>query len=337
MDYLDELGNLALGSRLKRLSERLHQEVTQVYKEQGIAFEPRWFPVFRFIAEHGCASVTDIALGVGVTHPAVNQISEELSKADLILSITDRGDKRKRILSLSTEGKRIKQLLDPTWKVLHAALSDVSEEIQSDLVNMTLKFENALNKRNLAGRFASLKGPVLNAIPTIVEYEAAYAHHFARLNRVWIEKFFYLEQEDLRVLGDPQKIIDDGGFIFFALVGEKVVGTCALLKVDGNNFELVKMAVDEAYRGHGLGRLLLEASIEKARAQGARELRLETNSVLKAAVRLYHRMGFVETKSKHDSKFSRVDMVMSLDLQSSADTHPQSAPKSHQGSDLQTA
>jgi GNAT superfamily N-acetyltransferase len=218
------------------------------------------------------------------------------------------------MLSLSSEGKRIRQQLESTWKVLHAALSDVSEEIQNDLVNQSMRFEKALNGKALSTRFSELKDDVLNSTPRVVDYSKDLGHHFARLNRVWIEKHFYLEPEDLRVLGDPEKIIDEGGFVFFAFVGNKVVGTCALLNSGDNSFELVKMAVDEAYRGAGVGRLLLERSIERCRENDASELKLETNTVLESAVRLYRKLGFREVEAEHKSKFSRVNLLMRLDL-----------------------
>ena len=74
------------------------------------------------------------------------------------------------------------------------------------------------------------------------------------------------------------------------------------------------MAVDEAYRGHGLGSQLLEKCIERARSEGASELILETNSALGSAVNLYRKMGFQEIEGRHQSKFSRVNMAMRLAL-----------------------
>ncbi len=76
------------------------------------------------------------------------------------------------------------------------------------------------------------------------------------------------------------------------------------------------MAVDEAYRGAGVGRVLLERSIERARGAGASVLTLETNTILESAVRLYRKLGFREVEARHESKFSRVNLVMSLDLMS---------------------
>ena len=40
-----DLGGLALGSRLKRLSDRLYRGVARIYRELDVEMEPRWFPV----------------------------------------------------------------------------------------------------------------------------------------------------------------------------------------------------------------------------------------------------------------------------------------------------
>ncbi|HEY9680213.1 MAG TPA: bifunctional helix-turn-helix transcriptional regulator/GNAT family N-acetyltransferase [Oculatellaceae cyanobacterium] len=314
MDFLDEMGSLALGSRLRRLSERLGQEVSAVYKLQNLDFQPKWFPVFRFVAQQGSASVTDIATAIGITHPAVNLISDELLKAGLVTSVADRGDKRRRILSLSASGKRVKQQLDPVWKVLHASLSDVSEGIQNDLVNVILRFEQALDDKSLAQRYTELKTSVLQGKVSVMSLEPSLAHHFARLNRIWIEKYFCLESEDMRVLSDPQRIVDAGGFVFFALLGGKVVGTCALIKGAHHDFELAKMAVDEAYRGCGIGANLMIKCIETATKAGAKRIVLETNSCLKSAVQMYKKFGFAEVSGEQSSKFARVNMIMQLEL-----------------------
>jgi hypothetical protein len=50
-DHVRALGRIALGSRLKRLSERLLSDVARVYESQGIDFKPPWFPLFSLVAE----------------------------------------------------------------------------------------------------------------------------------------------------------------------------------------------------------------------------------------------------------------------------------------------
>jgi len=47
MEFIKESGTLALGSRIKNLSETLMKDMGKVYKEQNIDFEPRWFTFFQ--------------------------------------------------------------------------------------------------------------------------------------------------------------------------------------------------------------------------------------------------------------------------------------------------
>ena len=46
----------------------------------------------------------------------------------------------------------------------------------------------------------------------ITRWDRKYRSDFIRLNREWIERFFCLEESDLKILGDPEgEIIDEGG------------------------------------------------------------------------------------------------------------------------------
>jgi ribosomal protein S18 acetylase RimI-like enzyme/DNA-binding HxlR family transcriptional regulator len=321
-DYLQDLGYLALSSRLKRLSEKLAVSVAEVYQAEGIKFEPRWFPVFRLLADRGLTSVTEIAQAIGITHPAVNQIAAELEKAGLIKAVADSTDRRKRMLKLTNKGNDVCKQLQKVWQGLHAAVSDSVAESGADLVNAAAAMEKALNKRSLLSRYEQYHEQKDCAKIEIVDLTPEYSQHFARLNRAWIEKYFSIETSDLAQLGNPEKIIEEGGAVLFARIGEKIVGTCALKKIDEQTIELIKMAVDEAYRGLGIGRLLMEAAISRAQKMNFKQVRLETNSKLKEAVGLYKAVGFKEIalEAHLQSKYARVDLIMEMQL-SSASLH----------------
>jgi GNAT superfamily N-acetyltransferase len=80
---------------------------------------------------------------------------------------------------------------------------------------------------------------------------------------------------------------------FFALLeGEAVIGTVALQHETDANCELCRMYLAPQYRGHGLGRRLLEHALREARERGFKEMRLKTASVLVEAISLYNRAGF---------------------------------------------
>jgi N-acetylglutamate synthase-like GNAT family acetyltransferase len=140
---------------------------------------------------------------------------------------------------------------------------------------------------------------------------------FKRLNEEWIVRYFVLEDKDREVLGDPVKyILNPGGQILFAVVGDQIVGCCALAPEAPREYEVAKMAVTEACRGRGIGRMLLDAVIEEARRMGASRLYLETNSKLPAASRLYQSVGFCHLQPERvkPSLYARADVFMEMFL-----------------------
>jgi putative acetyltransferase len=151
----------------------------------------------------------------------------------------------------------------------------------------------------------------------IIEFKSKYARQFREINRAWLEEYFEVEPYDQIVLDDPQgQIIALGGYVFFALVGGDVVGTCALLKHTERKYELAKMGVRKQYRGQGIGRRLTEAAIEKVRSLGADTLILATSNNLEAANRLYHSMGFhqVDVAEIGPLPYKRKSIVFRMNL-----------------------
>lgn len=145
----------------------------------------------------------------------------------------------------------------------------------------------------------------------IVEYIPKYASAFKNLNEVWITKFFEVEEEDRKALSNPGKIIDDGGYVFVALLEGKEVGVCALRKAGDEVFEFSKMAVDENSQGLGIGRTLIEAAIAKAKAVEAKRIYLEGNTTLEASIHLYRKFGFKEIEGQ-SSSYKRVNIMMEM-------------------------
>jgi N-acetylglutamate synthase-like GNAT family acetyltransferase len=140
---------------------------------------------------------------------------------------------------------------------------------------------------------------------------------FLRLNEEWIVRHFVLEEKDREVLGNPVKyILNPGGVIVFATVGQETVGCCALAPIAPGEYEVAKMAVTPTHRGLGIGRLILEAIIAAGRELGATRLYLETNAKLPAATYLYKALGFehVPEARLKPSLYSRADVFMEMFL-----------------------
>ena len=147
----------------------------------------------------------------------------------------------------------------------------------------------------------------------LVDYQAAYAADFERLNREWLEEYFHVEARDREHFADPQgSIIDTGGAIVFVQEGERRVGTCAVIREGDGVYTLAKMAVQSDCRGKGYGRWLVTAAIAFARARGATGMVLLSDEKLRDALRLYEGMGFVRQPFPGGTGYARGDVYMEL-------------------------
>lgn len=157
--------------------------------------------------------------------------------------------------------------------------------------------------------------PLLGGDRIHIVEDNAYLPHFERLNRAWIEKDFQLEPDDRYVLGQPKAaILDAGGAVLFARCQGHVTGTVALQPIRAGEFEMIKMAVDEAHRGKGAGQLLIRAAIFKANELGVKTLSLHSNTNANAAaVRLYRRLGFEEVPIT-ESRYQRANIKMEIQI-----------------------
>src|SRR5882757_7948778 len=107
----------------------------------------------------------------------------------------------------------------------------------------------------------------------IIPYEERFQPDFKRLNLEWLDKYQLTEQYDLDILDNPvDQVIGPGGCIFLAMENGKVVGTAGLAKAKDDAYELVKMAVDPAMRGKGIGKILLEHCLEEAKNRKAKKV-----------------------------------------------------------------
>ena len=148
---------------------------------------------------------------------------------------------------------------------------------------------------------------------SVVTFQPQFAEAFADLNYEWIAKFYQIEKHDHEQLDKPaETIIESGGQIFFVLLGDEVAGTVALIRMEGNSYELAKMAVSPKFQGRKLGDLLMRACIEFAETNGADSIILESNTKQAAAINLYRKHGFVETPLDPNSQFARANIRMEL-------------------------
>jgi len=314
MEFYNKVGKMALGSRLRRLSEQLTDQAGQVYKLYNIDMNPKWFPVFYALAEGEDKSIMQIAQEIGHSHPSVSTIVKEMLKSGVAQETPNKTDARKTFIRLTEKGNEINTRIQAQYADVNAAVENALNEGQYNLWKAIEEWEFLLEQKDLLKRVQDEKKLRESKDVQVVDYTSAYQSAFRELNVEWISQYFKMEESDYKALDHPDEyILNKGGHIFIALYNNEPIGACALIKMDNDMFELAKMAVSPKAKGKGIGYLLGLAGVEKARQLGAKKLYLESNTILKPAINLYHKLGFKKVNGI-PSPYERCNIQMILEL-----------------------
>ena len=315
MDALRGIGELGLGSRLKRVSEYMMKETQLVYNHFNIDFDPYLFPIFKIITTNNGVTNSEIQNSLQYTQPAITQAINKLSKKGLIVYKLDDIDKRKKIILLSKKGKALLKKLTPIWKAIDAVIKEFTLESSCSLIEHLNKLENKLNTKNFSKTIIdNIEMEVIQEIK-IINYKNENAKDFYALNIEWLQTFFYVEPYDDEVLSKPETyIINKGGHIFFAKLNDEIVGTVALMPIGIEGlFELTKMAVSPNHRGLKIGQKLMQFCIDFAKNDmNLPKLILYSNTKLENAIYIYRKYGFIEIPVEENSPYKRSDIKMEL-------------------------
>lgn len=148
---------------------------------------------------------------------------------------------------------------------------------------------------------------------TIQDYEDQYRDALLDISLPWLEGNDILEPADIDQLTHPERVLAAGGRIFLAMAEGKPVGMMMLEPFGDGTAEPFKFGVLEAYRNRGIGKALMEATIDAAQAMGVHTLVLTSHHSLKAALHIYESYGF--TYEDHDHvTFELSDIAMRKEL-----------------------
>jgi len=316
MNFFDKTGKMALGSRLRLFTQRVTDDAAKIYEWYQIDFTPKWFPVFFVLAESEEKTITEIANNIQHSQPSVSKIIKEMIASGLVVENQKSADKRRNVVALSKKGKDIAAKLALQCQDVDVAIEGIILEARNNLWEALEEWEYLLDQQSIFSRVQKQRKLRESKEVKIVEYEEKYQNAFKALNEEWISTYFELEEPDRKALGNPKSyILDNGGKILVALYNDQPVGVCALIKMNDADYEyeLAKMAVSPEAQGKNIGWLLAQAIINTAKELGASKLYLESNTALKPAINLYHKLGFKKIIGR-STPYSRCNIQMELVL-----------------------
>ena len=155
MGLIEDAGILAIATRMQRLAEMFRKDGFQVYKDHGIDFEPKWFPVIYTLHHKPLLGVVEIANEIGYTHPSTISLLKEMEKEKLIRSKKDKEDSRKRMIQLTEKGQAMIEQMKPVWKIISKAITELTNT-ENDLMQAIIEVEGKLKEKSMAARAATI-------------------------------------------------------------------------------------------------------------------------------------------------------------------------------------
>src|SRR5262245_36174461 len=106
-DIVRALGFLALGTRMRRIGERLQADTQDLLRELNIGVAPSQYAFLIALYRLGPLTIGDLSDAVGVTQPATTKSVGLIARLGLLRVAASDEDQRRKIVSLTEKGQKL--------------------------------------------------------------------------------------------------------------------------------------------------------------------------------------------------------------------------------------
>lgn len=160
-DVVRSLGYGTLGSRLKRIGERLQAQTQEVAAELTETDLPTpHYPVLAALDRTGPMSIGDLAKALGQTQPGVTRMINKMKSSGLVEAKQDDNDKRVSKIKLTREGQdRVAYFKQVLWPTILLAVEDACSGLNGAFLDQLAQLEDALASAPLMTRLPEYPVP----------------------------------------------------------------------------------------------------------------------------------------------------------------------------------
>jgi DNA-binding MarR family transcriptional regulator/GNAT superfamily N-acetyltransferase len=233
----------------------------------------------------GGATPRDVRARLGLDSGYVSRLIGSLRRDGLVEERPDPADRRTKRLCLTAAGRAEMDELDRISDGLAAAvLAPLTGEQR----------ERLLRAQDEVTRLLAISMLTIECEDdTSADARWCLGHYFAELRERFEESF------------DPERTLPAGSSVFMvARLSGQPAGCGALKTLQPGIGEILRMWVDDAHRGLGIGARILSALEAEAAALGHRAVRLYTNRALAEAKAMYRSRGYVEIPRYNDDPYA---------------------------------
>lgn len=125
-DFVRRHGFLTLGTRLKRLGERMQADVQRLARREGVEVPVGLLPVLGALHQHGSLTVGELARAIGIAQPGVTRGLGRLERMGLVELSRGADDQRRRHASLTVVGEEeVSRMRAELWPRVARAVEEV--------------------------------------------------------------------------------------------------------------------------------------------------------------------------------------------------------------------
>ena len=164
MDFYENVGVLAIASRLRRLTDRLSADDVKIYQLFELSFKPKWFPLFATLMDGEKHTVTSIAKETGLSHSSISVMAREMQVEDILKIASSDTDARKTDLCLTEHGKSqipaVRRMMLAGEKSVNRLLNQCSQNLWYAIG----EWEKLLDEQSLYERVKEAKEEIENIL-----------------------------------------------------------------------------------------------------------------------------------------------------------------------------
>lgn len=144
-DVVRTLGFLCLGSRFKRVGERLQADTQVMLDELGVPVQTSQYPYLAALDRLGPITIGELAQALGISQPGVSRALSHLIGLGLVEQRPARDDQRQRIVALSGAGRRlVARARQEVWPRIEQAVADLCGKLSGPLLQQLDAMERGL-------------------------------------------------------------------------------------------------------------------------------------------------------------------------------------------------
>lgn len=152
-DIVRDLGHLTLGTRLRRLGERLQAQTQELLDAAGVEVPAALCPLLAALDRGGPQTVGRLTRSLGITQPAVTRALDRLEQGGWAATADDASDRRRRTVALTAAGRaQLALARRGAWPAVERAVAEACAGPAGSLLERLAALEDALELRPLAAR-----------------------------------------------------------------------------------------------------------------------------------------------------------------------------------------